>query len=171
MKHFAHTISIIAHSFARIPHSRMGSTEAQIPASLADSLANSKAEYKQLGKCGLRVSVPILGAMSFGHSDWIDWVIGEKDALPLLKAAYDRGVNTWDTANVYSNGVSEEVIGKTIKKYNIPRHKLLIFTKCYAHVGEEPGLSTMKYLDKMRQSKDYVNQAGQSTWKIATGHY
>ena len=45
-------------------------------------------------------------------------------ALPLLKAAYDLGITTWDTANIYSNGVSEELIGKAIKKYDIPRHKV-----------------------------------------------
>lgn len=59
-------------------------------------------------------------------------------ALPLLKAAYDRGLNAWDTANIYSNGVSEQIIGKAIKKYDIPRHKLLILTKCFAYVGEDP---------------------------------
>ena len=52
------------------------------------------AEYKQLGKSGLRVSVPILGAMSFGDSRWQPWVINEDKALPLLKAAYDKGLNT-----------------------------------------------------------------------------
>lgn len=60
-------------------------------------------------------------------------------ALPLLKAAYDRGLNTWDTANVYSNGVSEEIVGKAIKKYNIPREKVVILTKCFWAVGEDPG--------------------------------
>lgn len=60
-------------------------------------------------------------------------------ALPLLKAAYDRGLNTWDTANVYSNGVSEEIVGKALKKYQIPRHKVVILTKCHWAIGEEPG--------------------------------
>lgn len=45
-----------------------------------------------------------------------------------------------DTANVYSNGVSEEIIGKAIKKYNLPREKLVILSKCYGYVGEEPGV-------------------------------
>jgi aryl-alcohol dehydrogenase-like predicted oxidoreductase len=63
----------------------------------------------------------------------------KSQALPLLKAAYDRGLNTWDTANVYSNGVSEEIVGKAIKKYNIPREKVVILTKCHFAVGEEPG--------------------------------
>ena len=60
-------------------------------------LKESKAEYRQLGKSGLRVSVPILGAMSIGHKEWQPWVVEEEGSLPLLKAAYDKGINTWDT--------------------------------------------------------------------------
>lgn len=50
-----------------------------MPASLRESLEHSKAEYKQLGKSGLRVSVPILGAMSIGHKDWMPWVLEEEE--------------------------------------------------------------------------------------------
>jgi hypothetical protein len=60
-------------------------------------LKDSKAEYRQLGKSGLKVSVPILGAMSIGDKAWQSWVIEEEESLPLLKAAYDKGINTWDT--------------------------------------------------------------------------
>lgn len=60
-------------------------------------LKESKAEYRQLGKSGLRVSVPILGAMSIGSSKWQPWVVEEEESLPLLKAAFDRGLTTWDT--------------------------------------------------------------------------
>lgn len=70
----------------------------------------------------------------------VAWLVTLYQALPLLKAAYDRGVNTWDTANVYSNGRSEEIVGKAIKKYDIPRHKVIIMTKCFWAVGEEPGM-------------------------------
>jgi len=52
-------------------------------------------------------------------------------AIPLLKYAYDKGLNTWDTANIYSNGVSEEIIAKAIEKHSIPRHKLVIMSKLY----------------------------------------
>lgn len=93
----------------------------ELPRSLQESVDSSKAEYRQLGKSGLRVSVPILGAMSFGNSGWMDWLLSEDKALPILKAAYDRGLNTWDTANMYSNGESERIIGKAIGEYNIPR--------------------------------------------------
>ncbi|KAL8741023.1 MAG: hypothetical protein Q9190_006330 [Brigantiaea leucoxantha] len=117
------------------------------------------AEHKQLGKSGLRVSVPILGAMSIGDKRWLPWVIEEDEALPLLKAAYDRGLNTWDTANVYSNGVSEEIIGKAIKKYNIPRHKLVIMTKLCGTVRENNEKKTLA-LQNIDRTVDYVNQRG-----------
>lgn len=64
---------------------------------LQQLLKESKAEYRQLGKSGLRVSVPILGAMSIGSKEWMPWVLEEDEALPLLKEAYDRGITTWDT--------------------------------------------------------------------------
>ncbi|KAH8592457.1 NADP-dependent oxidoreductase domain-containing protein [Bisporella sp. PMI_857] len=121
-----------------------------------------KVEYVKLGNSGLRVSVPIFGAMSIGHPDWAPWVIDEEKSLPLLKAAYDRGLNTWDTANVYSNGVSEEIIGKAIKKYDIPRHKLVILTKCNGAVGEDLSVRGFFWPKETSASKDYVNQKGLS---------
>lgn len=126
------------------------------------SIANTRATYKRLGNSGLRISVPILGAMSIGTPDWQPWVLGEEAALPILKAAYDRGLNTWDTANVYSNGVSEEIIGKALKKYDIPRNKVVIMSKCHFYVGEEPSLRGVMYGQKIAQSKDYVNRGGNS---------
>ncbi|KAH6691464.1 aldo/keto reductase [Plectosphaerella plurivora] len=137
-----------------------------LPPKLKESLENTKVEYRRLGKSGLRVSVPIFGCMSFGDKRTLPWVIGEDEALPLLKAAYDRGLNTWDTANVYSNGVSEEIVGKAIKKYNIPRSKVVILTKCHWAVGEEP--ETRHFVQKaaVEASKDYVNHYGLSRASI-----
>lgn len=129
---------------------------------LGQSVKATKPSYVQLGKSGLRVSVPILGAMSFGHKDWMNWVLEEEEALPILKAAYDRGLNTWDTANVYSNGVSEEIIAKAMKKYKIPREKVVILTKCFGYVGEEPGTRVVGRNNLAEQSKDYVNRGGLS---------
>lgn len=80
----------------------------------------------------------------------------------LLKGAWDIGLNTWDTANVYSNGVSEEMIGKFIKQNKIPRQKLVLLTKCYGYVGEEPDVSHIKNRKEVLMSKDYVNQGGLS---------
>jgi aryl-alcohol dehydrogenase-like predicted oxidoreductase len=81
--------------------------------------------------------------------------------MELLKGAYDRGLNTWDTANVYSNGHSELMIGRALKKFSIPRNKIIILTKCFGTVGEEPGFNHMRY-PWMKETKDYVNQSGLS---------
>ncbi|EXJ86103.1 alcohol dehydrogenase [Capronia coronata CBS 617.96] len=141
--------------------------DAGLPKSLQESLDNTKVSYAQLGASGLRVSVPILGAMSLGHKDWQPWVISDEDEVDkLLKGAYDRGLNTWDTANLYSNGVSEQLIGATIKKHKLPRHKLVLLSKCFGIVGEEPGLQTIKYPEELKRSKDYVNQHGLSRTAI-----
>ncbi|EJD45581.1 voltage-gated potassium channel subunit beta-2 [Auricularia subglabra TFB-10046 SS5] len=94
-------------------------------------------EYQRLGSSGLKVSKIILGCMSYGSSKWAEWVLDEEQSLPLLKAAYDAGINTWDTADVYSNGLSEVVVRKAIEKYSIPRKKLVILTKCHGLVNEE----------------------------------
>src|ERR1700760_3039684 len=105
---------------------------AELPPELKVSFEDTKVSYKQLGKSGLRVSIPILGAMSFGHKDWQPWVEDDEEKVfALLKAAYDSGLNTWDTANVYSAGHSELLIGKALKHHKIPRHKVIILTKCF----------------------------------------
>jgi len=70
-------------------------------------------------------------------------------------------LNTWDTANVYSAGVSEQLIGKAIKKFDFPRHKLIILTKCFGVVGEEPAANHIRY-PQIKESKDYINQGGLS---------
>ncbi|APA08165.1 hypothetical protein sscle_03g029350 [Sclerotinia sclerotiorum 1980 UF-70] len=119
-----------------------------------------KMEYTRLGKSGLKISKVIFGAMSFGSSEWQDWVINEDEALPLLKHAYDLGLNTWDTADVYSNGRSEEIIGKALKQYSIPRSKVVILSKCYfgvAEGGEQPHISVLATNDG-----HMVNQVGLS---------
>jgi len=138
----------------------------KMPESLAASLEGSKVEYVRLGKSGLKVSVPIFGTMSIGDPGWIDWVEGEEKSLPLLKAAYDKGLNTWDTANVYSNGASEILVGKAIKKYNIPRNKVVVLTKCFGAVGEEMNVRGVMWGKEIKASKDYVNNHGLSRQAI-----
>jgi aryl-alcohol dehydrogenase-like predicted oxidoreductase len=135
----------------------------ELPILFKQGLDATKVSYQNLGASGLRVSVPILGAMSFGDKKWRNWVIdNEEEAFTLLKGAYDRGLNTWDTANVYSAGASETLIGKAIKKFDIPRHKLLILTKCFAPVGEQPEVDSFFIPEEIKQHKDYVNQSGLS---------
>ncbi|KAJ4253450.1 CSG1/SUR1-like protein [Fusarium torreyae] len=62
------------------------------------------------------------------------WMLPAEDALPILKHAYDKGINTCDTSDVYSYGESEAILGQAIKKYNIPRERLVILSKCYGGV-------------------------------------
>lgn len=70
--------------------------DAGMPSSLQQSYDATKVSYTQLGKCGLRVSIPILGAMSFGHRDWQSWLVDdESEVEKLLMGAWERGLNTW----------------------------------------------------------------------------
>lgn len=75
---------------------------------------------------------------------------------------------TWDTANVYSNRLNEEAIGRAIKKWAIPRHKLVRLTKCYGIVGDRPEINELSYPDKIKARKDFVNQGGLSRGAIFT---
>ncbi|KAG5650729.1 hypothetical protein H0H81_011229 [Sphagnurus paluster] len=115
-----------------------------------------KVEYRQLGKSGLRVSVPILGAMSFGSNKWVDWVLDEEKGTEILQAAWDKGINTIDTADVYSNGESERIIGS-----QIPRERIIIATKCYWLLGKDASINTF-LIPGLRDERDYVNQSGLS---------
>ncbi|KAK0476964.1 NADP-dependent oxidoreductase domain-containing protein, partial [Armillaria novae-zelandiae] len=115
-------------------------------------------DYHQLGSSGLRVSVPILGAMSFGSPEWI---MNEEHSLPILKAAWDKGINTIDTANAYSNGESERIISVFMEKYQIPREEIIIATKCHRIVGKIMTIRG-KHSDHLKKSRDYVNQWGLS---------
>ncbi|KAF9888740.1 hypothetical protein FE257_008315 [Aspergillus nanangensis] len=137
-----------------------------LPPMLKASAEATTVSYRQLGKSGLRVSVPILGGMSFGSPEFGAWILDEEKALSILKAAYDRGLTTWDTANNYSNGRSEEIIGKAIQKYNIPRHKVIIMTKCWAPVSEHENVYVVPYAEQMGADKEYVNQFGLSRQAI-----
>ncbi|OJA13328.1 hypothetical protein AZE42_09285 [Rhizopogon vesiculosus] len=118
-------------------------------------------EYRTLGKAGLRVSVPILGAMSYGTPKWAPWVLEEEPSLEIMKAAWDLGINTIDTANIYSNGESERLIAKFLKKYNIPRHQIIIATKCYSLVANDPSIQAFA-VPGIEDLPEYVNQSGLS---------
>ncbi|KAL8812126.1 MAG: hypothetical protein Q9223_001185 [Gallowayella weberi] len=133
-----------------------------LPASLQSSLDATKVEYVQLGTSGLRVSSPILGTMGIGSKAWQNWVMEEDEGSEILKAAYDRGLSTWDTANVYSSGINEEIVGKAIKKFQIPRENVTILAKICGTVPEEPGIFNWPFEAQMAKSKDYLNRGGLS---------
>ncbi|KAK1914086.1 ammonium transporter Amt2 [Pyrenophora teres f. teres] len=141
------------------------------PISLVKSVCRSQAMYRRLGNSGLLVSNPILGGLHFGDPKWYDWVLDEEESIALLKAAYDRGINTWDTANMYTNGESERIIGKALRAHKIPRSKVIIMTKCGRAVtdpstDENIGTVTGFWPDLLSRSKDYVNHFGLSRASI-----
>ncbi|KAI5966538.1 LPG20 [Candida pseudojiufengensis] len=93
--------------------------------------------YNNLGDSGLKVSPLIIGCMGYGAPEWAGWVKDdEEEIFKILKKCYDNQLRTFDTADVYSNGKSEILLGKFLKKYNIPRDKVVIMTKCFFAIDE-----------------------------------
>jgi aryl-alcohol dehydrogenase-like predicted oxidoreductase len=91
-------------------------------------------EYTQLGSTGLRVSRICLGMMSYGSSEWRDWVLDEPDAEPIVRAAVEGGITFFDTADMYSLGASEEVTGSLLPKY-LSREDMVVATKVFNPMG------------------------------------
>ncbi|KII84306.1 hypothetical protein PLICRDRAFT_179559 [Plicaturopsis crispa FD-325 SS-3] len=117
--------------------------------------------YVRLGKSGLKVSKIILGCMSYGTPDWQSWVLPEKESIEQIKYAYDAGINTFDTANVYSMGLSEEILGKAIKQHNMNRDEIVVMTKVYFPVARGPGISFVGR-EHEADTSGYLNQWGLS---------
>ena len=88
-------------------------------------------QYVRFGNTGMKVSRFCLGCMSYGSSKWRAWVKDEEESLELIGKAYEAGINFFDTANMYSNGESERVLGKAIKKFNMPRSRIVVATKLF----------------------------------------
>lgn len=93
-------------------------------------------EYTTLGNTGMTVSRICLGCMSFGNSDWRDWVLNESESRPIIERAIDLGINFFDTANMYSYGESERVLGDVLNEYD--RDEMVIASKVYFPVSEKP---------------------------------
>ncbi|KAJ7138816.1 Aldo/keto reductase [Mycena filopes] len=125
-------------------------------------MASPSPTYTRLGDTGLHVSVPIVGCMGLGYSKLLSWFVDEEPAIEVLKAAWDHGLTTFDTANIYSNGESERIIGKFLKKYNIPRHKVIIASKVHHLVVEHDTTILGFQHPELRETRDYVNQSGLS---------
>ena len=121
-------------------------------------------DYVRLGNTGLKVSRLCLGCMTYGSPKWRPWVLDEEQSLPFFKAAIEKGINFFDTADVYSQGESERVTGKALKEY-AKRHEVVIATKVNGPMGADPnnrGLSRKHILDSIDRSlhrlgADYVD--------------
>lgn len=123
-------------------------------------------EYTTLGPSGLRISRIVLGCMSFGtlKSGNHSWALGDDEAEPVFRQALDAGITFWDTANGYSGGTSEEVVGRAMRKLT-RREDLVLATKVFFPVGDGPGgsgLSRRAILEQIdasltRLGTDYVD--------------
>lgn len=123
-------------------------------------------EYVKLGNTGVDVSKICVGCMSFGVPERgiAPWSLNEEDSRPIIKKALELGINFIDTANVYSDGTSEEIVGRALKEY-AKRDEIVIATKVYFKMHEGPngsGLSRkaiMSEIDKSlkRLGTDYVD--------------
>lgn len=121
-------------------------------------------EYARLGRSGLQVSRLCLGMMSFGSSQWRPWVLDEDASRPFVRTALELGINMFDTADMYSLGKSEEVLGRALRDF-ARRDQVVVATKVYYPMGPGPndrGLSRYHVLNGLdaslkRLGMDYVD--------------
>jgi aryl-alcohol dehydrogenase (NADP+) len=126
---------------------------------------NDRVETVSLGRTGLQVSRLALGCMSYGSSTWRPWVLDEEASRPFIKRALELGITFFDTANMYSLGRSEEVLGRALKDFAARRSDVVIATKVFFPMGPGPnerGLSRKHVLDAIdaslkRLGTDYVD--------------
>ncbi|MCE0523362.1 MAG: aldo/keto reductase [Methylacidiphilales bacterium] len=122
-------------------------------------------DYVNLGFTGLKVSRICLGTMTYGSKKWREWVLDEAESRPFIQRALEAGINFFDTADMYSEGASEEVLGRALKDFGPSRDRLVIATKVFNPMGSDlnqRGLSR-KHIrhaidDSLRRLKtDYVD--------------
>ena len=121
-------------------------------------------EYVNLGRTGLRVSRLCLGTMTFGSTAWRPWILPEDASRPFIRHALDVGINFFDTADMYSRGVSEEIVGRALDDFTT-RDQVVIATKAFFPMGDGPndrGLSRKHLFDAIdaslrRLGTDYVD--------------
>jgi aryl-alcohol dehydrogenase-like predicted oxidoreductase len=132
-------------------------------------------QYTNLGKTGLKVSRLCLGCMTYGTSKWRDWVLDEEESRPYFKKALEAGINFFDTANMYSDGVSEEVTGRALKDF-AKRDEVVIATKVFNPMRPDPngrGLSRKAIMSEIdlslrRLGTDYVDLYQIHRWDYDT---
>ena len=95
-------------------------------------------EYTRFGKTGLKVSRLVLGCMTYGDPKWREWVLDEAGSRPFIKKALEAGINFFDTADMYSLGASETILGRALKEF-ARRDEVVIATKVHHAMG--PGVN------------------------------
>ena len=132
-------------------------------------------EYVNLGTSGLKVSRLCLGTMTYGSKAWRAWMLTEEEGRPFIKRALELGINFFDTADMYSLGKSEEILGRAIKDFAV-RNKVIIATKVFHRMGPGPydqGLSRKHIMDAIdhslhRLGMEYVDLYQIHRWDYAT---
>lgn len=122
-------------------------------------------QYANLGATGLKVSRICLGAMTYGSKQWREWVLEEEVSRPFISRALELGINFFDTADMYSVGVSEEILGRALKDFGPSRDKVVIATKVFNPMNDDPngrGLSRKHIMHSIdaslrRLGTDYVD--------------
>jgi 1-deoxyxylulose-5-phosphate synthase len=117
---------------------------------------NRAMQYVNLGRSGLKVSRLCLGMMSFGTPNWRPWVLDETASRPIIKRALELGINFFDTADFYSLGVSEEVLGRAMHDF-AKREQVVIATKVFYPLSDHPnagGLSRKHIMHAIDDSLD-----------------
>jgi aryl-alcohol dehydrogenase (NADP+) len=120
--------------------------------------------YTNLGKSGLKVSRICLGTMTYGTPAWRPWVLTEEASRPFIRRALELGITFFDTADMYSLGASEEVLGRALRDFT-SRDRVVIATKVFHPMGPGPndrGLSRRHVFDAIdaslrRLGVDYVD--------------
>jgi len=95
-------------------------------------------DYVNLGRTGLKVSRLCLGCMTYGSSKWRPWVLDEDPSRPFIRRAWEAGINFFDTADMYSDGASEEVLGRALGDLAVPREQVVVATKVFNPMGPTP---------------------------------
>jgi aryl-alcohol dehydrogenase-like predicted oxidoreductase len=116
-------------------------------------------DYINLGRTGLKVSRIILGTMTYGTSKWRDWVLDEDESRPFIQRALELGINFFDTADMYSRGVSEEVLGRALRDF-ARRDEVIIGTKVHHPMGEGPNQRGLSRLHIMQAIDDSLRRLG-----------
>ena len=94
-------------------------------------------KYVNLGSTGLKVSRLCLGCMTYGSKKWRQWVLDEGESQPFFRRALEVGINFFDTADMYSDGASEEVLGRALKTLGAARDKVVVATKVFNPMGDD----------------------------------
>src|SRR5881394_4160719 len=96
-------------------------------------------EFVNLGRTGLKVSRLCLGTMTYGSKKWREWVLEEEDSRPFFQRAIELGINFFDTADMYSLGVSEEITGRALRDMaNL--EEIVLATKAYWPMSDKPNM-------------------------------